>query len=139
MITRDIILGYIPHQGLSCLLDTATKWDDTQLEATTRRHNDPANPYRMAGSLPPVVGIEMAMQAAALHGAMTTNNARQGWLANARNIQIHCDRLDLPEWESLIIMVRREHYASNGMIYSFTLQTPSAHLLMSGTGAVILA
>lgn len=138
MLNRDAILRHIPHQGASCLLNAANHWDETQLEATTHLHNDPANPYRVAGQLSPVTGVEMAMQAAALHGALTAHEARQGWLTSIRDVQIHCDRLDNPDWPHLIITVIQKHQAHGGMIYDFTLRTPSARLLMAGTGTVML-
>lgn len=138
MLTRDAILRHIPHQGASCLLDAATCWDETSLEATTQLHNDPANPYRVADHLPPVTGIEMAMQAAALHGALTAHEARQGWLTSVRDVLIHCDRLDNPAWDHLTITVTRKHQAHSGMIYDFTLTAPSAGLLLGGTGTVML-
>lgn len=138
MLTRNDILRLIPHQGASCLLDAATGWDDTHLEALTRCHNDPSNPYRVAGHLPPVTGIEMAMQAAALHGSLTAHEARQGWLTSVRDVRIHCDRLDDAEWETLTITVTQKHQAHSGMIYDFTLLAPSAGLLLGGTGTVML-
>lgn len=138
MLTRDAILTLIPHQGVSCLLERAIRWDATQLEAHSSCHNDPANPYRVAGQLPPITGVEMAMQAAALHGALTASEARQGWLTSVRDVHIHCDRLDDPHWDILTIIVTQKHQAHSGMIYDFTLSAPSATLLLSGTGTVML-
>lgn len=138
MLTRDAILHHIPHQGNSCLLDAATEWNDTQLEALTRRHNDPGNPYRVDGQLPPVTGVEMAMQAAALHGALTAHEARQGWLTSVRDVRIHCDRLDNTDWDTITITVTQKHQAHSGMIYDFTLSAPSGTLLLDGTGTVML-
>lgn len=138
MLTRDAILRHIPHQGASCLLDEAIRWDETHLEALTRCHNDPTNPYRVADHLPPVTGVEMAMQAAALHGALTAHEARQGWLTSIRDVQIHCDRLDNADWDALTITVTQKHQAHSGMIYDFALLAPSAVLLLGGTGTVML-
>ncbi|MCT6855182.1 MULTISPECIES: phosphotransferase [Bombella] len=138
MLTRDDILTLIPHQGVSCLLDRATHWDATQLTAQILCHNDPANPYRIADHLPPITGVEIAMQAAALHGALTAHEARQGWLTSVRDIHIHCDRLDIPHWDRLTITVTQKHQSHNGMIYDFSLLSPSTTLLLSGTGTVML-
>nr|WP_051551674.1 hypothetical protein [Acetobacter persici] len=84
MLSREDILKHIPHQGKSCLLDTCETWTDDTLTAHTSAHLRDDNPLRYQGRLGIIVGAEMAMQAAALHGALTgdqTAKAR-GYLAS---------------------------------------------------------
>lgn len=137
MLDRNAIARLIPHQGKSCLLSAVSRWDETTLTAVTDDPRDPTNPYRSHGSLPPIIGVEMAMQAAALHGALTSHEVRPGWLASIRDAHIQCSRLDEPHWESLTITVIQEHNAPTGMIYRFSLYAPDARELVTGSGTVM--
>ncbi len=61
-------------------------------------HVDPANPLRHAGRLAAICGVEYALQAAALHGALLAEGQPQsaGYAASLRDIALHVDRLDDP-------------------------------------------
>ncbi|GBQ06997.1 hypothetical protein [Saccharibacter floricola] len=137
MLDRNAIARLIPHQGKSCLLSAVSRWDETTLTAVTDDPRDPTNPYRSHGSLPPIIGVEMAMQAAALHGALTSHEVRQGWLASMRDVHIQCSRLDEPHWGYLTMTVTQEHNAPTGMIYRFSLYAPDARELVTGSGTVM--
>ncbi|BCK76819.1 phosphotransferase [Acetobacter aceti NRIC 0242] len=138
MLNRDAILGLIPHQGASCLLDECRSWTATTLEATTRRHLDPDCPLRHSGRLGSVTTSEIAMQAAALHGALTGGKGHApGYLAALRSLNLHCDRLDDPRHGSLLIRVTQDCAMADGFIYGFTITAASGETLATGSGTVM--
>ncbi|MDN6713291.1 MAG: phosphotransferase [Acetobacter sp.] len=138
-LERVDILALIPHQGASCLLDTCSFWSDTTLRAHTAAHLHPDNPLRHAGQLGVLVGAEMAMQAAALHGALTGQTMARtgGYLAALRDLQAQCDRLDCAVYGLLQIDVLREQVDSAGMVYGFSVHSQPGDLLLQGRGTVM--
>ena len=98
MLGRAEIMARIPHQGASCLIETCSSWSTEVLRAHTMAHLCADNPYRYGGRLDVLVGAEMAMQAAALHGALTGSQTchKGGYLAALRDLLSQCDRLDCP-------------------------------------------
>lgn len=139
MLNRDAILDLIPHQGASCLLDECLSWTDSTLEATTRRHLDPDCPLRHNGRLGPVTASEIAMQAAALHGALTgSKGSAPGYLAALRSLELHCNRLDDPRYGALLIRVTQDCAMADGFIYGFTVSAASGEALATGSGTVML-
>ncbi len=53
-----------------CLLASVADWSEDAISCRATSHLDPANPLRSRGRLPAVAGIEYALQAAAVHGAL---------------------------------------------------------------------
>lgn len=139
MLDRAAILEKIPHKGQSCLLDECSSWTDDTLTALTRVHLISDNPLRHDGRLGVLVGAEMAMQAAALHGAVTgaLNATTIGYLASLRDLEPRCDRLDRAAYGTLTISVRREQKDSAGMVYSFTVCSQLEEPLLTGRGIVM--
>ncbi|GAN54056.1 phosphotransferase [Tanticharoenia sakaeratensis] len=138
-LDRQAILRLIPHQGASCLIDACPEWDAQTLVATTRAHLLSDNPLRQHGRLGPIVGAEMAMQAAALHGALTApHGGPPGYLAGLRDLDLACERLDEPAYETLRIEVFREQADQAGLIYRFTVSTEAGTRFVSGRGTVML-
>jgi predicted hotdog family 3-hydroxylacyl-ACP dehydratase len=94
-LLHDDIARLIPHQGAMCLLDRAALWDFSRILCETERHRDPANPLRRDGMLPAVCGVEFALQAMALHGALTSGAPQPvGFVSSLRDLALHVERLD---------------------------------------------
>ncbi len=139
MLDRNAILARIPHQGASCLLDNCLSWSETTLHATSLAHQDPHNPLRRHGRLSPIVGAEIAMQAAALHGTLTGNaGGPPGYLAALRDVAIQCDRLDKAGFGALQIHVTKEHGMAGGLAYAFSVTAENGEVLVKGRGTVVL-
>jgi predicted hotdog family 3-hydroxylacyl-ACP dehydratase len=139
MLDRTAILGLIPHQGAMCLLDGVTAWSSAHIVCHARSHLDPANPLRRRGQLSTVCGLEYALQAAALHGALQDRTPQPaGWLAALRNVTIHVPRLDDPALGRLQIEARMEHGDAAGLIYRFHLTAEAGHKLAEGRATIVL-
>ena len=138
MLDRAAILNLIPHQGASCLLDHCEAWSDHGLRARAADPCNPLNPLRRDGRLSPIVGAEIAMQAAALHGALIGKaTGRRGYLAALRGLEIHCGRLDDPQYSALVVEVMREYATAEGLVYTFHVASAIGMRLVSGTGTVL--
>lgn len=132
------IARLVPHQGAMCLLDAALACDATRILCTSMRHRDPANPLRRDGLLPAICGVEFALQAMALHGALTAGAPQPtGFVSSLRDVALQATRLDdLPgalriEAEALVA-------ESGGFIYRFSV-SHAGGMLLSGQAAIILA
>jgi predicted hotdog family 3-hydroxylacyl-ACP dehydratase len=132
------IAALVPHAGNMCLLDRAEHWDADRIRCTARSHADAANPLRRNGHLPAICGVEYALQAMALHGALTGGDEPQpaGFLASLRGVDLAVDRLDDRPVPLVVeaVAVARE---ARSFIYAFTLAA-GGQVLLSGQAAVIL-
>ncbi|MXP64234.1 3-hydroxylacyl-ACP dehydratase [Roseomonas sp. M0104] len=132
------IAARVPHAGAMCLLDRAERWEDDSIVCHAVSHRDPANPLRRAGMLPAVSGVEYALQAMALHGALTGDGAAQpaGYLASLRGVTLAVARLDDRQADLRIVAtaVARE---ARSFIYAFQISA-AGQVLLSGQAAVIL-
>ena len=81
--------GLVPHAGAMVLLDRVEAWDAETVQCRARSHLDPANPLRRAGRLAACCGIEYALQAAAVHGALLAGGVAQaaGYVAALRGFE----------------------------------------------------
>jgi predicted hotdog family 3-hydroxylacyl-ACP dehydratase len=138
MPDRAAIARLVPHQGAMCLLDRALSWDATGILCETDRHRDPANPLRRDGMLPAICGLEFALQAMALHGALTAGAAQPlGFVSSLREVALEALWLDhLPgplriEAEALVA-------ESGGFIYRFAI-CHAGSALLHGQAAIILS
>lgn len=139
MLDRNAILGLIPHQGASCLLESCLAWSDTTLHATSLAHQDRHNPLWRNGKMGPITGAEIAMQAAALHGALTGNSGgAPGYLAALRDVVIQCEQLNKPEFGILQIYVTQENGVPGGLAYAFSVTAEDGAVLVKGRGTVII-
>lgn len=137
MIGRAEIAGLIPHGGAMVLLDAVAWWHADAIACTSRRHLDADNPLRRDGRLPPVAGIEFALQAAALHGALTEGRPQKpGFLAVLRDVSLSCDRLDDDAFAVLSVGAVLQRRESGGLIYSFDVS--SGRPLLSGSAVIAL-
>jgi predicted hotdog family 3-hydroxylacyl-ACP dehydratase len=132
------IAALVPHAGSMCLLDRTLAWDAESISCGAVSHRDAANPLRRGGMLPAVCGVEYALQAMALHGALTAQDGPQvpGYLASLRNLELGADRLDdvAPDLLVEATALARE---ARSFIYTFRVSADGRPLL-SGQAAIIL-
>jgi predicted hotdog family 3-hydroxylacyl-ACP dehydratase len=139
MLDRPGIAALIPHHGTMCLLDRVAAWSDADIVCHAVSHLDPANPLRRQGRLSTVCGLEYALQAAAVHGALCGGAPQPaGWLVALRNVAIHRPRLDEAGIGRLRIEAHREHAGAAGLIYRFCLRANDGAALAEGRATISL-
>jgi predicted hotdog family 3-hydroxylacyl-ACP dehydratase len=121
-----------------CLLDRALEWDAGRILCEAESHATPGNPLRRDGMLPAVCGLEFALQAMALHGALSAGGVpqRAGFVSSLRDVRMAIDRLDTiagPLRIEAVALVAEE----SGFIYRFDIAGEGRSLL-SGQAAVII-
>jgi predicted hotdog family 3-hydroxylacyl-ACP dehydratase len=139
MITKEGIVGMIPHAGDMCLLDGVLNWDAEVIRCISASHHSARNPLRVKGRLSAINGIEYAAQAMAVHGALANKAGaapRAGYLASIRNVVCHCRDLD-EHAGALTIDARQLYGDGNRVLYEFTLHAGDTELLR-GQAAVVL-
>lgn len=136
--TRESIARLIPHQGAMCLLDTVESCDADGIACRATSHRDPGNPLRRDGILPAICGLEYALQAMALHGALTDGGPQGvGFLAGLTGVTLSVDRLDTVDG-MLHIAATALARESRGFIYGFSI-AEDGRALLTGRGTVVLA
>jgi predicted hotdog family 3-hydroxylacyl-ACP dehydratase len=138
-LEREAIARLVPHQERMCLLDRALAWSAERILCETNRHRMLDNPLRRDGMLPAVCGLEFALQAMALHGALMAGAGRAqaaGFVSSLREVTIGTDRLDTISG-SLCITAEVLAAETHGFIYQFEIRS-AGELLLSGRAAVIL-
>jgi predicted hotdog family 3-hydroxylacyl-ACP dehydratase len=139
-LDRDGIAARIPHAGRMCLLDTLLSWSDEAVSCRATSHADAANPLRGPAGLHASAAIEYASQAMALHGALAAapgNAPSAGFLAAARSVTLHVERLDTVDGP---IVVKAQRLAASGeqAMYRFALEDGSGRALVDGRATVVL-
>lgn len=133
------IARLIPHSGPMCLLDGVLQWDDRRIRCVSRNHRAADNPLRSGDRLPAVCGVEYAMQAMAVHGALTGKvgaRPRVGYLASLRDLECRAGRLDDLAGDLLVdaeLLAGDDARAS----YRFELRVGAVEVL-SGRALVVL-
>jgi predicted hotdog family 3-hydroxylacyl-ACP dehydratase len=121
-----------------CLLDEVLSWDATQARCRSSTHRSPENPLRAYGRLGAACGIEYAAQTMAVHGALVASaagvTAPRGFLASARGVQLHCDRLDDVEGD-LVTAVKRLAGDESTALYEFSVSADEV-VLLRGRAAI---
>ena len=137
-LARDAIARLVPHGGTMCLLDRALVWDTESIACEADRHRDPDNPLRRNGQLSAICGVEYALQAMALHGALLAQGAAQpaGYLSSLRDVSIGAERLDAVAG-ALGVRARSLAAEAGGFIYRFEVEGEGRILLM-GQAVIIL-
>jgi len=139
MLDHAAILALIPHQGAMCLLDRVGAWSAQAILCHATSHLDPANPLRRRGQLGTICGLEYALQAAALHGALRGDAPQPpGRLVALRDISIYRPRLDDPAIGTLAVEARMEHGNAAGLIYWFRLLTEAGESVAEGRSTIAL-
>lgn len=139
MLTHADILRLVPHQGAMCLLDNVRQWSAGAIACHAVSHLDPANPLRRNGRLAAVMGIEYALQAAALHGALLADGARQpaGVVAAMREVAMTVAWLDDPAFGVLHIAAEMLARDAAALSYAFHVRAESGRALLSGRATVV--
>lgn len=139
MVTRDEIVGLIPHSGAMCLLDGVLAWDQESIRCFSTRHRAPDNPLRQDNRLGALCAIEFAAQAMAVHGRLAGaigGRPRAGYLTSLREIVCACDRLDCFA-SDLIIEATRLMGDEERVMYSFVVSC-DAQKLVTGRATALL-
>lgn len=134
------IAALIPHGGAMVLLDRVIRWDVCGIVCAARSHLEPANPLREAGRLAALCGVEYALQAAALHGALLAGGQAQraGYAASLRNVVLHADRLDDPALGELSVQSILASQEAFGMVYDFAIHSAAGSPLLAGRFSIAL-
>lgn len=139
MLARSEIAALVPHAGAMCLLDRVLSWDAGGILCAARSHLDLANPLRRAGRLAALCGLEYALQAAALHGALRDGRPQPaGYVASLRDVALHAARLDDPAHGELRIAAMLEHGESGGMLYGLRVDAEGGAPLVEGRAIIAL-
>ena len=136
--TRAAIARLIPHQGAMCLLERVVACDAETISCESETHRDADNPLRRDGILPTVCGLEYALQAMALHGALTAGGVAQkpGYLSALRGVRIGAARLDTVGG-ALRIAATLVAAETRGFIYRFEI-AGAAQVLLAGQATIII-
>ena len=139
MLARSEIAALVPHAGAMCLLDRVLSWSADVILCAARSHLDPENPLRRADRLAAVCGLEYALQAAALHGALCCARPQQaGYVASLRAVTLHADWLDDPAYGELRVAAALEQAQSGGMLYALRVAAESGAPLVEGRATIAL-
>jgi predicted hotdog family 3-hydroxylacyl-ACP dehydratase len=133
------LLAHLPHQGTMCLLERIDAWSAQGVRCAAVSHRASDNPLRAHGRLSAVCGIEYAVQAMAAHGALLAAPAappRAGYLAGAREVELHVARLDDIDAE---LIVAADCRCGDGytVLYDFSI-CADERLLLRGRVTVVL-
>ncbi len=127
----------LPHAGAMVMLDRVVAWNETEAVCATRAHLAPQNPLRHGGMLPAVCGTEIALQAAAVHGALLGGgSARRGYVAVLRDVTWSVERLDDLGLGELRASARLVSEESGGVIYDVELNAEDGRKLLSGRAII---
>lgn len=134
------IAALIPHAGAMVLLDRVEAWDADGIVCRARSHLDAANPLRREGRLSACCGLEYALQAAALHGALVAGGVAQraGFVAALRGVALRVERLDMASFGELRVAARLERQEAGGIIYALAVEAADGAPLLSGRATVAL-
>jgi predicted hotdog family 3-hydroxylacyl-ACP dehydratase len=137
-LDRAAIAALVPHAGSMCLLERVEGWGPDSIDCSALSHRDPAHPLRRDGMLPAVCGAEYALQAMALHGALTGGEDPQpaGYLASLRGLVLAVERLDDVSGPLAVRAVAQAREARS-FVYGFEI-SGGGRLLLSGQAAIIL-
>lgn len=136
--TRDAIARLVPHQGAMCLLECVESCDAEGIHCTSTTHQRTDNPLRREGMLPAACGLEYALQAMALHGALTAGGVAQapGYLSALRGVRMAVERLD-DIAAPLAVRAQALVAESRGFIYRFEVAA-AGQVLLSGQATIVI-
>ena len=133
------IAELIPHAGAMVLLDAVVRWDAGSITCTARTHLDPRNPLRRHGRLAATCGLEYALQAAALHGALRDGTPQPaGVVARMRGVALHTAYLDDPAHGTLAVSATLERSEPGGTIYILAVHAQNGAPLVEGGATIAL-
>lgn len=136
--TRKAIARLIPHQGAMCLLDRVESCTAEAIACASATHRDATNPLRRGDGLAAICAVEYALQAMALHGALTGGAAQgPGFLAAVSGVEAAVDRVEDIAGDLMVgaTVLSRE---TRGFIYRFAIEG-DGRALVSGRATIVLA
>ena len=139
-LDRAGIASRVPHRGTMCLLDAMESCGADEIVCRIANHADAANPLRLDQQLPAASALEYASQAMALHGSLAASTGKpptSGFLASARDVRLHVDRLDTSPGP-LRVRARRLAGDAGQAMYRFELQDAHGRMLVEGRTTVVL-
>ena len=127
MLDHADIAARLPHAGRMCLLDRVLHWDERSIGCRVVSHRDADNPLSESAGLATFAGIELAAQAAAVHGELLRGEdlsggrlPRRGVLAALKNVIVARQWLhDIVG--DLLVETTLLHSDAAGGIFSFAL------------------
>jgi predicted hotdog family 3-hydroxylacyl-ACP dehydratase len=134
------IAARVPHAGSMCLLHRLLRWDAEGLDCEAVNHADPTHPLRDGDRLPSPTAIEYAAQAMALHASLTAQEGAAptpGFLASARDVRLHVQRLDDARGP-LRVSARLQAGDPRQAMYRFSLGDAAGRALVEGRATVVL-
>lgn len=139
-LDRAWIAARIPHQGRMCLLDEVILWDLQRISCRSGGHRAIDHPLRAHERLGAACGVEFAVQAMAVHGALIADTSHEkplaGFLASVRGLRLHVLRLDDVQSDLICDAVRVAGDRGTAL-YEFELRSATMPLV-SGRAAVVL-
>lgn len=117
------ICGRLPHAGQVCQIERVLSCDAHSIACETRAHRRQDNPLRQNDRLGPLVGVEMAGQAMALHLSLQAGDEEvgKGVITRATGLSWQVDRLDdLPS--ALLVRVECEARGGEMARYRFAIE-----------------
>lgn len=138
-LDRAGIAARVPHTGAMCLLEAMESCSTDEIVCRIGHHAAASNPLRLDDRLPAASALEYASQAMALHGSLATSGKppTSGFLASARDLRLHVERLDEAAGP---LRVRAQRLAgdSGQAMYRFELRDGTGRLLVEGRTTVVL-
>lgn len=136
--SREAIARLVPHQGAMCLLERVESCNAEGIVCTSATHRLVDNPLRRDGMLPAACGLEYALQAMALHGALTAGGVAQapGYLSALRGVRMAAERLD-DVADPLLVTAEALVAESRGFIYRFAVAA-AGRVLLSGQATIVI-
>jgi predicted hotdog family 3-hydroxylacyl-ACP dehydratase len=131
------IEALIPHKGSMCLLDNVISVSAENIVCQTRSHQRNDNPLLANDILAPVVLVEYAAQAAALHQPWLAREqggdqtADKGYLAALRNVKYGSQANIAALQDTLTVTAEKLMHSADGLIYQFQVSA-AEELLASG-------
>lgn len=121
-----------------CLLERVERCGAESILCTAETHRSADNPLRREDRLPAVCGLEYALQAMALHGALTAGGVAQmpGYLSALRGVRMAVERLD-DIAAPLSIAVQALVAERRGFIYRFEVAA-AGRTLLSGQATIVI-
>ena len=139
LLDRAGIAARVPHRGAMCLLHSMQACSTDEIVCVITNHADRAHPLRLDDRLPAACALEYASQAMALHGSLAASGKppTSGFLASARDVRLHADRLDTAPGP---LRVRAQRLAGDAglAMYRFELHDANDRLLVEGRTTVVL-
>jgi predicted hotdog family 3-hydroxylacyl-ACP dehydratase len=117
------------------MLDRVLDWNSESISCSTESHLRLDNPLRRDDILPAVAGIEIAGQAMAIHGSLTSDSLKRlGLLGSLRDVRLNRDRLDTCS-APLSVDAKLLSRGGGGRIYSFRIGA-SGEVYLEGRASV---